>query len=333
MEDVQTLIQIVVYVSACGVLFMFIPWLFRILRAPQNAADLRKAVMRQLKAGRSDLVNAIISGYFRRNKQQQVFVDLYGIGISPKTDLTCLYLPAGTSLSAIIAEGATLNYACLAMVNLERAVFANSHAVGLNASHARLCGAILNDVYWSKAVLDRANLADAHLNRAELFDASLVGAILTDAAMCGAKFFGAKMFSARLIGAQGDFADFSGADLKMASFINGAFPHAVFEGANLEGADFRSCDLTGAVLSRACLLDVKFNDDTQLTGVSITDARCVPQALVDRIERELPKKVQVASIDPSSVPPQEPPPSPAGSAPEDPSPPPSSSASESASAA
>ncbi|HEX7819735.1 MAG TPA: pentapeptide repeat-containing protein [Sphingobium sp.] len=75
-----------------------------------------------------------------------------------------------------------------------------------------------------------------------------------------AKFTGARLEGVKWLSCRGAFADFQGADLTDALFRGCDFNNGMFRRATLNSAAFAGCKLTGADLSEARTLHVRFEE-------------------------------------------------------------------------
>ena len=224
----------------------------------------------------------------------------------------------GTDLREADLRGAdlrdtTMSGAILLRADLRGAQFSRGTSFsGADLSQARLEGANLGrsasfyDTVLRQAELLGATLPQAQLSRADLTGTNLAAAVLN----------GAVLNNAQLTAATFDRADLTGADLTDANLRGASLRGANLTGALLYRADLTDADLTGTDFTQATLTEAvgiealppgAYADPQRRVHIgapqvpskrgrgSITSlaVRSLPQSLVDRLFRVMPKPEEV----------------------------------------
>lgn len=163
---------------------------------------------------------------------------------------------AGASFRERDLTGADLSKLLLEEVDFTRALMESVRLRRANLARAVLAGAVL-----AHADLSEANLTGANLEGANLGGAKLVGANLAGASLAGATLFKTDLENAAL----------AGATLTGGLFHETSFKRATLRGLNVERAIFNEVSLKGADLTGARLIECVFHH-VDLRGANLGGA-------------------------------------------------------------
>ena len=144
-------------------------------------------------------------------------------------------------MNNVKAKNACFNYANLAEIRGQGAIFSGSNMKKVNLNYANIPEAQFNNCQMSQANLQNAELREAHFEEAYLFGANFQNAYLTGANLRGADLRYANFAFATLTG-----ADLTGADIEGANFIGANLQYAKLEDTNLDSACLLEAELRGA---------------------------------------------------------------------------------------
>ena len=153
-----------------------------------------------------------------------------------------------------------------------------------NLSSANLTGANLSSANLKGAMLSHANLSSVDLYNANLYSANLYSANLEGVDLYGANLSSVNLYSANLKDAMLSHANLSSINLYSANLEGVDLSNANLEGVDLEGANLKGANLKGANLKGANLKDIRWNEETNWSGVKgLYTAINVPEALKQAI--------------------------------------------------
>ncbi len=218
---------------------------------PDVQPDFGGADLREIRLRGADLREAILNLADLRDADLTL-ANLYRANIH-EANLS------GASLSGADLTGADLSGANLDGANLERALLnevdfsgAKLNRINLHWGHGSpglLFMTNLRGANLSKASLNRAVLVETHLQGASLREATLRDADLTTAKLTGADLSGTDLSKANL-----EYTNFIEANLSNAYLREANLTVALLWGSDLRGADLRGADLSKAFLSGAHLI-------------------------------------------------------------------------------
>lgn len=195
-------------------------------------------------------------------------------------------------------QGINLEKEDLKKIQLHYAHLEGSNLGEANLSNAELLGASMQEADLTFTILYKAGLNEVNLTNANMFYADLKEASLNNSTLDFACLDHANLQKSQLRAASLRETDLKDAELQNASLSN----------VHAEGADFSYAHLEGTVLSDVYLHGANFthaivdsttlitgdpnkivNDDTDFTGVGLSEARIDPK-LRTRLERNIRKK-------------------------------------------
>jgi uncharacterized protein YjbI with pentapeptide repeats len=173
----------------------------------------------------------------------------------------------GADLGQVNAARANLTGASLRGAEIGGAYFGQAQLRG-----ARLDGARGSSVFFTRADLTEASLANVELERADIESARLERASFEGAKLDRCLFHRCRGASVEMPRADLGGCSFEGSDLSGASFGSATARATIWTSACLEGADLRSADLDGAFFDRVRAARARF-DRATLVGARFFKAR------------------------------------------------------------